>query len=101
MRNGRLLIDMHTHLARYEKQSESTRQWFISLYPSEADYRAVCDANATPEAFCALLEEKGVDYAVVLAEDTPAPSPVWRTTVWWRISARDTRGFCPSAPLTP
>ena len=66
MRNGNLLIDMHVHLARYEVLSDSTREWFISLYPSEAAYQAVCDANASPEDFCAMLAEKGVDYAVVL-----------------------------------
>ena len=63
MRNGNLLIDMHVHLARYEVLSDSTREWFISLYPSEAAYQAVCDANASPEDFCAMLAEKGVDYA--------------------------------------
>ena len=76
MRNGRLLIDMHVHLARYKIQSESTRRWFISLYPSEADYQAVCDAYAAPDDFCAMLAEKGVDYAVILAEDTPAVTGV-------------------------
>ena len=55
MRNGRLLIDMHVHLARYKIQSESTRRWFISLYSSEADYQAVCDAYAAPDDFCAML----------------------------------------------
>lgn len=76
MRNGNLLIDMHVHLARYEVLSDSTREWFISLYPSEAAYQAVCDANASPEDFCAMLAEKGVDYAVILAEDTPAVTGV-------------------------
>lgn len=76
MRNERLLIDMHVHLARYEVLSDSTRDWFISLYPSEAAYQAVCDANAAPEDFCAMLAEKGVDYAVILAEDTPAVTGV-------------------------
>lgn len=99
MRNGNLLIDMHVHLARYEVLSDSTREWFISLYPSEAAYQAVCDANASPEDFCAMLAEKGVDYAVILAEDTP-PSPAWRTTCGWRTSARDIPGCCPSAPST-
>ncbi len=76
MRNERLLIDMHVHLARYEVLSDSTREWFITLYPSEAAYQAVCDANASPEDFCAMLAERGVDYAVILAEDTPAVTGV-------------------------
>ena len=76
MRGGRLLIDMHVHLARYEVLSDSTREWFISLYPSEADYQAVCEANASPDDFCAMLAEQGVDYAVILAEDTPAVTGV-------------------------
>lgn len=49
MHNGSLLIDMHVHLARYEVLSASTRDWFISLYPSEAAYQAVCEANASPD----------------------------------------------------
>lgn len=76
MHNGSLLIDMHVHLARYEVLSASTRDWFISLYPSEAAYQAVCEANASPDDFCAMLAEKGVDYAVILAEDTPAVTGV-------------------------
>ena len=97
MHNGSLLIDMHVHLARYEVLSASTRDWFISLYPSEAAYQAVCEANASPDDFCAMLAEKGVDYAVILAEDTPAVTG--GTTGWWRTSARDTPSCCPSAPL--
>ena len=76
MHNGSLLIDMHVHLAQYEVLSASTRDWFISLYPSEAAYQAVCEANASPDDFCAMLAEKGVDYAVILAEDTPAVTGV-------------------------
>ena len=38
MREGRTLIDMHVHLARYEVLSDSTREWFTSLYPSKAAY---------------------------------------------------------------
>ena len=76
MHNGSLLIDMHVHLAQYEVLSASTQDWFISLYPSEAAYQAVCEANASPDDFCAMLAEKGVDYAVILAEDTPAVTDV-------------------------
>ena len=76
MRNGRLLIDMHVHLARYKVLSDSARKYFISMYPSETDYWAVCDNNASPDDFCAMLTEKGVDYAVILAENTPAVTGV-------------------------
>lgn len=76
MRGGRQLIDMHVHLARYRAQSDSTREWFISRYSSETDYEAVCSANASPEGFCAMLARTGVDYAVILAEDTPAVTGV-------------------------
>ena len=98
MHNGSLLIDMHVHLARYEVLSASTRDWFISLYPSEAAYQAVCEANASPDDFCAMLAEKGVDYAVILAEDTPAVTGVADNRMV-RTSARDTPSCCPSAPL--
>ena len=47
MRGGRLLIDMHVHLARYKVLSDSTREWFISLYPSETVYQAVCNASVS------------------------------------------------------
>lgn len=76
MRNGNLLIDMHVHMAQYEFMSESAQNWFISMYPTEAAYRAVCDEAASPEKFCAMLANEGVDYAVVLAEDTPSVTGV-------------------------
>ena len=76
MRNGHLLIDMHVHLARYEVLSNSMRRWFVSLYPSEDAYQSICDRYGDPDSFCGLLTEQGVDYAVVLAEDTPAVTGV-------------------------
>lgn len=71
MRGGNLLIDFHVHLSRYEVWSDSAREWMASFYPSDEVYQKVCDTYADPGRFCALLEEKGVDYAVILAEHTP------------------------------
>ena len=90
MRNGNLLIDMHVHLSRYETLSESTRRWFISFYPSEEAYDATCDHYSDPGSFCDMLSEQGVDYAVILAEDTP--------TVTGVASNESVASFCKGHP---
>ena len=76
MRNGNLLIDFHTHLPRYEGLPESTMEWFLTVYPSKESYRGLCDYFARPESLCAMLYKKGVDYAVLLAENNPVSGVV-------------------------
>ena len=71
MRHNRLLIDFHVHLSQYDLLLDSPREWFLSCYPSEKNYLDLCEAYGNPDSFCELLKEKGVDYAVILAENTP------------------------------
>ena len=42
MRNGRVLIDFHVHLAQYDMLLDSPKEWFISMYPSKDDYENIC-----------------------------------------------------------
>ena len=69
MRHNRLLIDFHVHLSQYDLLLDSPREWFLSCYPSEKNYLDLCEAYGNPDSFCELLKEKGVDYAVILAEN--------------------------------
>ena len=68
MLNGQLLIDFHVHLPQYAERTNSALEWFRSLCPSPEVYDAVSQTCADPANFTAMLERKGVDYAVLLAE---------------------------------
>lgn len=76
MLNGQLLIDFHVHLPQYAERTNSALEWFRSLCPSPEVYDAVSQTCADPANFTAMLERKGVDYAVLLAEMTPSVSGV-------------------------
>ena len=76
MRNGRVLIDFHVHLAQYDMLLDSPKEWFISMYPSKEDYEKICADYSSPDTFCALMKENGVDYAVILAENAPEVSGI-------------------------
>ena len=89
MLNGQLLIDFHVHLPQYAERTNSALEWFRSLCPSPEVYDAVSQTCADPANFTAMLERKGVDYAVLLAEMTPSVSGVVRVAASSR-SARST-----------
>ncbi len=63
------IIDFHVHLARYNSMTPSymdllRRQWGDDWEEQTLPY-------ATPEGFLGLLDECGIDYAVILAELAP------------------------------
>ena len=100
MRNGNLLIDFHTHLPRYEGLPRSTMEWFLTVYPSKESYRGLCDYFARPEALCAMLRKKGVDYAVLLAENNPVSGVVSNEKVAdFCAGHRELIPFCTFDPL--
>ena len=101
MRNGKLLIDFHVHLARCETLSQSAREWLESFYPSPEAYQAFCDTYAEPGRFCEMLASEGVDYAVLLAENTPQVTGVVsnETVAEFCRGRRELIPFCTLDPL--
>src|SRR3970282_104584 len=65
-----MLIDFHVHVSR----SEHERPWVLEFLDSQfdGDLWAVVDRVLTPAAIRPLLPEHGIDWAVGLAEDSPA-----------------------------
>ncbi|MEK6575104.1 MAG: hypothetical protein AABZ58_12425, partial [Chloroflexota bacterium] len=65
-----MLIDFHVHVSR----SEHERPWVLEFLDSQfdGDLWAVVDRVLTPTAIRPFLQEHGIDWAVGLAEDSPA-----------------------------
>ncbi len=65
-----MLIDVHVHVSR----SEHERPWVLEFIESQGDedvWQKV-DRVLTPTTFRPFLQENGIDWAVALAEDSPA-----------------------------
>ncbi|MBM4422223.1 MAG: amidohydrolase [Chloroflexi bacterium] len=67
-----MLIDFHLHLSR----SEHEREWVLKFIESQnqtgEDIWALIDRVLTPEGLRPFLQQHGIDWAVALAEDSPA-----------------------------
>jgi predicted TIM-barrel fold metal-dependent hydrolase len=65
-----MLIDVHVHVSR----SEHERPWVLEFIESQSDgdvWKKV-DQVLTPTTFRPFLQQNGIDWAVALAEDSPA-----------------------------
>jgi len=63
------VVDFHTHLAPYETIQPWLVEWTYSLVGEELEQRY--ERSSTAEGAQAILDESGVDYAVVLADYHP------------------------------
>ena len=63
------VVDFHTHLAPYESIRPSLVEWTYSLVGEELEQRYA--QAATPDGAERILDENGVDFAVVLADYHP------------------------------
>jgi len=70
------VIDFHVHLSLYETLTEDAFNFFAAVHPSKEEYLAFCKKYSDPYAFLQLMDEKGVDYSVVLAEIAPLTTGV-------------------------
>jgi len=70
------VVDFHVHLAKYESFCADAYNFFAGAFPSATEYDNFCRTYSDPDAFLQLLEQKGVDYAVVLAELSPASTGI-------------------------
>ncbi|GEM_PF-3877095 len=64
-----LVIDFHLHPLKYETYQPGARGYLESVIGE--DIEEYVERMATPGAVVEMLEESGVDYAVVLAELSP------------------------------
>jgi hypothetical protein len=64
-----MIIDFHVHTAFYETKTESYINLLKDSYGDRLDW--LIKTYSSPEAFLGLMDEAGIDYAVVLAELAP------------------------------
>jgi predicted TIM-barrel fold metal-dependent hydrolase len=62
-----MVLDFHTHSVRLDPEMPAGFRAFMSSN-QEGDLDELCEYYSNPKNFLALLDEAGVDYAVVLAE---------------------------------
>ncbi len=64
-----LVVDFHCHMAYYEKVTEGYTRYIEQM--AGMPYEGLVERYGSPEAFVRLLDENGVDCAVILAETSP------------------------------
>lgn len=71
MSTKRMVIDFHVHMIPYASQSPSLDELMVSTFGSMEKVMEFSASYSKPESFVQLMRAEGVDYAVILAEDTP------------------------------
>lgn len=69
-----MIIDFHVHTAHYKIMTPSFRNLLLGAWGDRVDW--MIDTYSSPEAFVALMDESGIDYAVILAELAPITSGI-------------------------
>lgn len=64
-----MIIDFHTHVVRYQPITESYSNFLHKQWGDRTDW--MLKFYSCPEAILQLMDESGIDYAVVLAELAP------------------------------
>jgi len=64
-----MIIDFHVHTARYQSMTRSWLDLLRQQWGDRLDW--MIQTYSSPEAFLGLMDEGGIDYAVVLAELAP------------------------------
>lgn len=64
-----MIIDFHIHTVYYETKTESYMDLLKGSYGDRVDW--LIKTYSSPEAFVGLMDEAGIDYAVILAELAP------------------------------
>lgn len=83
-----MVIDFHTHLPHYETYTASYTDLLRAEWGDRAEW--VPQHYALPENFLQLMDESGVDYAVVMAELAPITTGV--------CTNEDVAAFCARSP---
>ena len=64
-----MIIDFHVHLARYKIMTSAWEDLLQKTWGDRLDW--MVKTYSSPEAFLGLMDEAGIDYAVILAELAP------------------------------
>jgi len=64
-----MIIDFHVHTAYYQTMTRSYADYIRSKWGDRMDW--LIETYSSPEAFLGLMDEGGIDYAVILAELAP------------------------------
>ena len=91
-------IDFHVHLGVYASQKPWVREWLKQMHPD--GYEEYIDRYSDPCAFEELLTEQGIDYACVLAEQSPITTGVC-TNEQVREFCQGSRRLIPFCDLNP
>lgn len=71
-----MVIDFHVHAARYEAVTESYTKLIRSQWGDRMEW--MIENYSSPHAFLELMDESGIDYAVILAELAPITTGICR-----------------------
>ncbi len=102
MLDGHLLVDVHLHPARLPTIKPAWHTW-AGDFGDAAVLARVYDADGTPvpEEFAALLEEEGVDIALLLCEYSPKATGIQPIEDLLPLTSHDPRRMRPIANVNP
>jgi len=67
-----MIIDFHVHTAYYQSRTQAYKELLHKAWGDRLDW--MLQTYSSPEAFVGLMDEAGIDYAVILAELAPITS---------------------------
>lgn len=70
------VVDFHVHPAHYETYHSSMLEWVSQVYGSADILGSLAEKCSDPGVFLELLDEAGVDFAVILAELSPTTTGI-------------------------
>lgn len=68
------IIDFHVHLSEIETLTANIIELLAGAYPSRGEFFAFCKDYSDPHNYLQLMDQLGVDYAVVLAGSKTMPA---------------------------
>lgn len=83
-----MIIDFHVHTAYYRSRTPDYMELLQQGWGDRLDW--MLETYSSPEAFVGLLDEAGIDYAVILAELAPITSGI--------AANEDVARFCSHSP---
>jgi predicted TIM-barrel fold metal-dependent hydrolase len=83
-----MIIDFHVHTAYYRKRTPAYMELLRQGWGDRMDW--MLQTYSSPEAFVGLMDEVGIDYAVILAELAPITSGI--------AANEDVAQFCSHSP---
>jgi len=83
-----MIIDFHVHTAYYRSRTPAYMELLRRAWGERMDW--MLETYSSPEAFVGLMDEAGIDYAVILAELAPITSGI--------AANEDVAQFCSHSP---